>query len=186
MRHLGEGQGQYGKIDAGTPQRDEADDDCDHDQAGEGDQHRRYDVRRQVLQRQTREVSGGAEEGGMAEREVTGETEQDVETECEDSPDHDLGCERLVAVDPYDPFRHRQNDGGKDSEHEKIPTGKQPGPSGAGNALPWRSEEHTSELQSLMRISYAVFCLKKKSTKIQIGMSLLYTKRTNWQKCKLS
>src|SRR3546814_6424075 len=29
-------------------------------------------------------------------------------------------------------------------------------------ARPWRSEEHTSELQSLMRISYAVFCLKKK------------------------
>src|SRR3546814_9134078 len=30
---------------------------------------------------------------------------------------------------------------------------------------PWaRSEEHTSELQSLMRISYAVFCLKKKKT----------------------
>src|SRR3546814_10459734 len=28
--------------------------------------------------------------------------------------------------------------------------------------VPWRSEEHTSELQSLMRISYAVFCLKKK------------------------
>src|SRR3546814_7964035 len=27
-----------------------------------------------------------------------------------------------------------------------------------------RSEEHTSEIQSLMRISYAVFCLKKKST----------------------
>src|SRR3546814_3909069 len=29
---------------------------------------------------------------------------------------------------------------------------------------PVRSEEHTSELQSLMRISYAVFCLKKKKT----------------------
>src|SRR3546814_7656678 len=29
-------------------------------------------------------------------------------------------------------------------------------------ASPGRSEEHTSELQSLMRISYAVFCLKKK------------------------
>src|SRR3546814_6882133 len=29
---------------------------------------------------------------------------------------------------------------------------------------PSRSEEHTSELQSLMRISYAVFCLKKKNT----------------------
>src|SRR3546814_17524552 len=31
-----------------------------------------------------------------------------------------------------------------------------------GQAQPGRSEEHTSELQSLMRISYAVFCLKKK------------------------
>src|SRR3546814_9909281 len=31
----------------------------------------------------------------------------------------------------------------------------------AGNCAP-RSEEHTSEVQSLMRISYAVFCLKKK------------------------
>src|SRR3546814_7170089 len=30
-----------------------------------------------------------------------------------------------------------------------------------------RSEEHTSELQSLMRISYAVFCLKKKKTQIR-------------------
>src|SRR3546814_9290875 len=30
-------------------------------------------------------------------------------------------------------------------------------------ALAHRSEEHTSELQSLMRISYAVFCLKKKT-----------------------
>src|SRR3546814_8599803 len=32
-------------------------------------------------------------------------------------------------------------------------------------AMPGRSEEHTSELQSLMRISYAVFCLKKNRTK---------------------
>src|SRR3546814_8900376 len=31
-----------------------------------------------------------------------------------------------------------------------------------------RSEEHTSELQSLMRISYAVFCLKKKTNKINL------------------
>src|SRR3546814_4106159 len=34
----------------------------------------------------------------------------------------------------------------------------------AENAAIRRSEEHTSELQSLMRISYAVFCLKKKKT----------------------
>src|SRR3546814_5534051 len=33
----------------------------------------------------------------------------------------------------------------------------------AVNAAGYRSEEHTSELQSLMRISYAVFCLKKKN-----------------------
>src|SRR3546814_1944308 len=32
-----------------------------------------------------------------------------------------------------------------------------------------RSEEHTSELQSLMRISYAVFCLKKKNTKTTLS-----------------
>src|SRR3546814_2832032 len=32
-------------------------------------------------------------------------------------------------------------------------------------SMPKRSEEHTSELQSLMRISYAVFCLKKKTTR---------------------
>src|SRR3546814_8621096 len=32
-----------------------------------------------------------------------------------------------------------------------------------GNRAATRSEEHTSELQSLMRISYAVFCLKKKN-----------------------
>src|SRR3546814_4594793 len=38
------------------------------------------------------------------------------------------------------------------------------GPNGAGKTnLLERSEEHTSELQSLMRNSYAVFCLKKKS-----------------------
>src|SRR3546814_10058014 len=35
-----------------------------------------------------------------------------------------------------------------------------------GTDFPPRSEEHTSELQSLMRISYAVFCLKKKNSHI--------------------
>src|SRR3546814_6254533 len=40
-----------------------------------------------------------------------------------------------------------------------------------GNAIiaATRSEEHTSELQSLMRISYAVFCLKKKITPITLN-----------------
>src|SRR3546814_8814890 len=39
---------------------------------------------------------------------------------------------------------------------------KERGTSKEENPMPVRSEEHTSELQSLMRISYAVFCLKKK------------------------
>src|SRR3546814_4261917 len=38
------------------------------------------------------------------------------------------------------------------------------GPLALADAMGPRSEEHTSELQSLMRISYAVFCLKKKIT----------------------
>src|SRR3546814_10754846 len=42
-----------------------------------------------------------------------------------------------------------------------TPATSSTGPWGAGGR---RSEEHTSELQSLMRISYAVFCLKKKKT----------------------
>src|SRR3546814_7817038 len=37
----------------------------------------------------------------------------------------------------------------------------------AADAAPARSEEHTSELQSLMRSSYAVFCLKKKKQQLQ-------------------
>src|SRR3546814_7886580 len=38
-----------------------------------------------------------------------------------------------------------------------------------------RSEEHTSELQSLMRISYAVFCLKKKNNNYQTSIYNTYT-----------
>src|SRR3546814_8195665 len=38
--------------------------------------------------------------------------------------------------------------------------------------LAWRSEEHTSELQSLMRISYAVFCLKKKKEQIKYSTTM--------------
>src|SRR3546814_1784116 len=45
--------------------------------------------------------------------------------------------------------RHRESDSG-------------PSSGGRGGRVQERSEEHTSELQSLMRISYAVFCLKKK------------------------
>src|SRR3546814_6886706 len=47
---------------------------------------------------------------------------------------------------------------------------------------PARSEEHTSELQSLMRISYAVFCLKKKKQSKQHK----YTKNINTKHIQLS
>src|SRR3546814_2282630 len=44
-----------------------------------------------------------------------------------------------------------------------------------------RSEEHTSELQSLMRISYAVFCLKKKNTKKTKYHTLRKTSKHNYK-----
>src|SRR3546814_4756192 len=59
------------------------------------------------------------------------------------------------------PCEQRRHRGGPRPRHEQI---------GETNmdsqlpSIPERSEEHTSELQSLMRISYAVFCLKKKIT----------------------
>src|SRR3546814_3124239 len=45
----------------------------------------------------------------------------------------------------------------------------------AGSGSEARSEEHTSELQSLMRISYAVFCLKKKKEKPKARVQILTT-----------
>src|SRR3546814_7567833 len=45
------------------------------------------------------------------------------------------------------------------SSLDAVPTGATAGP---------RSEEHTSELQSLMRLSYAVFCLHKKKTQNEL------------------
>src|SRR3546814_4484589 len=57
--------------------------------------------------------------------------------------------------------RSRRNHAGKD----RLGQGAQDASPRADRGLCRRSEEHTSELQSLMRISYAVFCLKKKNTK---------------------
>src|SRR3546814_3358389 len=51
----------------------------------------------------------------------------------------------------HDQRRHRVVDGPSLGEH-------------VAERIALRSEEHTSELQSLMRISYAVFCLKKKKS----------------------
>src|SRR3546814_2287650 len=48
-----------------------------------------------------------------------------------------------------------------------------------------RSEEHTSELQSLMRISYAVFCLKKKNKLTSINTSHIWTTPLHHYRCEL-
>src|SRR3546814_13269807 len=65
----------------------------------------------------------------------------------------------LVGVEPL--LEHPGDDGAR-VEHQVLPD--QPAAVGqpVGELRRPRSEEHTSELQSLMRISYAVFCLKKK------------------------
>src|SRR3546814_6729926 len=59
-----------------------------------------------------------------------------------------------------------------------LPSLEKPGAAAAwtlGNKPRGRSEEHTSELQSLMRISYAVFCLKTKNTNITPNHTPNYT-----------
>src|SRR3546814_4933247 len=48
-------------------------------------------------------------------------------------------------------------------------------PAFGGTPFHPRSEEHTSELQSLMRISYAVFCLKKKINQLEAAHGNLLT-----------
>src|SRR3546814_3384880 len=77
----------------------------------------------------------------------------------------------LVGFTSAFPSAERMALAKKVKSHEDGPgfTGKAPGgpsrwnPDKSGDYIPLRSEEHTSELQSLMRISYAVFCLKKKN-----------------------
>src|SRR3546814_2866500 len=65
----------------------------------------------------------------------------------------------------------RAAEAGQGRRHQRVARVPQQGGDHAGAArahgaqqlVVFRSEEHTSELQSLMRISYAVFCLKKKN-----------------------
>src|SRR3546814_3924220 len=47
-----------------------------------------------------------------------------------------------------------------------------------------RSEEHTSELQSLMRISYAVFCLKKKKRQVTLNRKIYIVENAHRDKMK--
>src|SRR3546814_5530515 len=87
----------------------------------------------------------------------------DIEGENDDGTFHGAFARRLQGGATG---RARRNPRGRwlgrlrqrSREHRRITT-RRPRPRGTA-----RSEEHTSELQSLMRISYAVFCLKKKIT----------------------
>src|SRR3546814_4146492 len=77
--------------------------------------------------------------------------------------DDDEGQDHEARDDArHDDRRHRRSglgqDLGSDGAHEAIRSA-----GSAQRVVMSRSEEHTSELQSLMRISYAVFCLKKKN-----------------------
>src|SRR3546814_4747829 len=69
---------------------------------------------------------------------------------------------RTDTLFPYTTLFRSQGRSPYDAGGSLVDTSVHPG---RRSALPQRgSEEHTSELQSLMRISYAVFCLKKKKT----------------------
>src|SRR3546814_5731697 len=73
-----------------------------------------------------------------------------------------------LSGQPFDPRRGLIRWNGKSWEGADVPDYKldENPASGMGPFImnPERSEEHTSELQSLMRISYAVFCLKTQTT----------------------
>src|SRR3546814_6121998 len=68
---------------------------------------------------------------------------------------------RLPLQPPVDSMDGAWNEWERQAVQQKLAASIVGGP----NTVRQRSEEHTSELQSLMRISYAVFCLKKKRKK---------------------
>src|SRR3546814_2177899 len=74
---------------------------------------------------------------------------------------HTLSLHDALPIFDYHNVSGRRSGVSKIDEHHRHPSHH-----GGSCYLygAWRSEEHTSELQSLMRISYAVFCLKKKKS----------------------
>src|SRR3546814_2135006 len=84
------------------------------------------------------------------------ETERQVEAHLDEHlqtlPGADLRSRAILTTMKADEARHADN-------------AEQAGARILPQPIPTRSEEHTSELQSLMRISYAVFCLKKPNRK---------------------
>src|SRR3546814_1381204 len=75
-----------------------------------------------------------------------------------------LKAEAYAAAHPPDHDHHHRHDVNRHDESIRAFCLTYDKPLDWDRFNAWRSEEHTSELQSLMRNSYAVFCLKKKNT----------------------
>src|SRR3546814_591446 len=110
-------------------------------------------------------IAGGEEPGGEAVGEQVivadgpAEPRQQVATVGRDDAKElkaDFGRRPVALLRLGDKEGHRPGDRDLPMDHDQV---REIGIFGE------RSEEHTSELQSLMRISYAVFCLKKKTQK---------------------
>src|SRR3546814_10365517 len=80
--------------------------------------------------------------------------------------------ESFFQTHPSEPFFVKNLENVQGDERDVILISVGYGPTVPGGRVPMRSEEHTSELQSLMRISYAVFCLKKKTKANDVKISL--------------
>src|SRR3546814_7569443 len=79
--------------------------------------------------------------------------------------DMDRAVDREPALFPHEPERPHPADPQRLDPRLPAPRGGER--EGADQRFAGRSEEHTSELQSLMRISYAAFCLKKQTRHIR-------------------
>src|SRR3546814_5885011 len=104
----------------------------------------------------------------VAHRQAEARPDADVlggEERVEYPLEHGLGHPAAGVPDAY-PHRAVRR-GLVDVDGDRVRRGGTVGPA-------TRSEEHTSELQSLMRISYAVFCLTKKNTNIPLKQHTIY------------
>src|SRR3546814_5022698 len=89
---------------------------------------------------------------GFSETFIEFEINKDVQEALDDVRDAVTGVRSALPADVLEPTISRVTTNGSSIATYAI----------SADNMDTRSEEHTSELQSLMRISYAVFCLKKK------------------------
>src|SRR3546814_8520748 len=99
------------------------------------------------------------------DRRMVDDMQHSEHREHQEIAEHDRPEQR---PDPRRSVRLQREEPDQDRERDRHDIGLEP-----RMDIAQRSEEHTSELQSLMRISYAVFCFKKK--KFQSNLSLNYT-----------